>query len=213
MKTKTFNIIAALVLWNALAGAQGTAFTYQGRLNDGTNPASGLYDINFTVYDAPTNGNVIGGTISKPATDVSNGFFTVTVDFGAGVFNGSALWLQLGVRTNGSGSPQFTTISPRQPITAAPYAITARDVSGTNVARLNVPNTAVQATGHPIVSGGAITSAVVDNGGSGYTGPVPVTISPNGPGSGGKITATVSGGSVVALNVTQPGSGYTSSAT
>ena len=36
----------------ASAHAQGTAFTYQGRLNDGANPANGDYDLRFAIYDA-----------------------------------------------------------------------------------------------------------------------------------------------------------------
>jgi hypothetical protein len=47
--------------------------------------------------------------------------FTVTIDFGGGVFTGSNYWLQLAVRTNGSGS--FTNLTPRQPILPTPYAI------------------------------------------------------------------------------------------
>jgi hypothetical protein len=33
------------------AFAQGTAFTYQGRLGDNGAPASGIYDLRFTIYD------------------------------------------------------------------------------------------------------------------------------------------------------------------
>jgi hypothetical protein len=32
--------------------AQGTAFTYQGRLNDGASPATGIYDLRCAIYDA-----------------------------------------------------------------------------------------------------------------------------------------------------------------
>jgi hypothetical protein len=52
---------------------------------------------------------------------VSNGLFAVTLDFGASAFNGSARWLEIGVRTNGSADP-YTVLRPRQPITATPYA-------------------------------------------------------------------------------------------
>ena len=104
--------------------AQVTAFTYQGRLNDGGNPANGSYDLQFTLYDAGTNGNVFG-SLTNTATAVSNGLFLVTLDFGS-VFNGSNYWLEIAARTNGSGA--FSTLSPRQPITPTPYAIyTAND--------------------------------------------------------------------------------------
>ena len=53
--------------------------------------------------------------------------FTVSLDFGAGVFAGSARWLEVGVRPGGT-SGAFTTLTPRQPLTPAPqslYATTA----------------------------------------------------------------------------------------
>jgi hypothetical protein len=109
--------------------AQGTAFTYQGRLNDGANPASGTYDLQFTIYDSTNQpGVVIAGPLTNVATAVSNGLFTVALDFGAGVFTGADRWLEIGVRTN--GAVLFTTISPRQNIAPAPYAITAESVVG-----------------------------------------------------------------------------------
>ncbi len=132
MKTRPQCLVVALTLL-ALATlnsplstvfAQGTGFTYQGRLNDGTSPAAGIYDLRYTIFDS-TNlpGTVIAGPVTNSTTSVSNGLFTVTLDFGAGVFTGPARWLEIGVRTNGA-SP-FVTLSPRQNITPAPYAITA----------------------------------------------------------------------------------------
>jgi len=53
------------------------------------------------------------------ATLLSNGLFTATLDFGPGIFTGPERWLEIAVRTNGSGN--FTTNSPRQKITATPY--------------------------------------------------------------------------------------------
>ena len=120
------NLFIALILFAGVhqVSAQGTAFTYQGRLNDNGNPASGTYDLQFTLRDALTAGNVIGSSLTNSTVAVSNGLFTVTVDFGGGVFSGAARWLEIGVRTNGSVSA-YTTLSPRQPITSTPYAIQA----------------------------------------------------------------------------------------
>ena len=87
-----------------VASPLGSAFTYQGRLNDGANPANGFYDLQFAVFDASTGGSQLGSTLTSAATAVSNGLFTVTLDFGAGVFTGASRWLAIGVRTNGSGS-------------------------------------------------------------------------------------------------------------
>ena len=124
MKIKSF-ILLALVSLSTLdfqlskAQAQGTAFTYQGRLNNGGSAANGSYDLSFTVYDAVTGGNLIG-SLTNSATSVSNGLFTAALDFG-GVFTGTNYWLEIGARTNGNGT--FVTLSPRQSITPTPYAI------------------------------------------------------------------------------------------
>ena len=105
----------------------GTAFTYQGQLNANGSVANGIYDLRFTIYDAVTSGNVVSGVLTNAATPVANGLFTVTLDFGAGVFTGPARWLVLDVRTNGSGA--FTTLLPRQPLLPMPYAIMANTAS------------------------------------------------------------------------------------
>src|SRR5690242_13995821 len=63
------------------AFAQGTAFTYQGALNDGTNPANGIYNLRFALFDALTLGNQVGSSFTSSPVSVSNGVFTVTLDF------------------------------------------------------------------------------------------------------------------------------------
>jgi hypothetical protein len=108
--------------------AQGTAFTYQGQLTDNGNPANGSYDLTFAVFDALTIGTQVSSTVTNGATSVSNGQFTVTLDFGPGVFTGDRRWLEIGVSTNGSGGA-FTTLTPRQAITPTPYAILASTAS------------------------------------------------------------------------------------
>ena len=107
--------------------AQGTAFNYQGRLNEGTNPANGSYDLTFTIYGGLTGGSPVAGPATNSAIGVSNGLFSVTLDFGAGVFTGPDRWLEIGVRTNGTGA--FSVLAPRQPITPVPYAIMANSAS------------------------------------------------------------------------------------
>jgi trimeric autotransporter adhesin len=132
MKMKrTLVIGAALLALSTLdvqfstAHAQGTAFTYQGRLNDGGSPAKGSYDLRFILYDNSVGGNQQGPILTNSATSVSNGLFTVTLDF-SNQFSGQARWLDIAVRTNGSGS--FFPLTPRQALTPAPYAITAGNV-------------------------------------------------------------------------------------
>ena len=60
-------------------GELGTAFTYQGRLTDGGNPAEGAYDFQFRLYDAPSGGNLLG-TVTPGDVAVSGGLFTVNAE-------------------------------------------------------------------------------------------------------------------------------------
>jgi hypothetical protein len=116
------------------AAPAGTAFTYQGNLAAGGHPASGLYDFQFSLWDAATEGNSVAGPLSTNGVEVTNGLFTVSLDFGAGVFGGQAKWLQIAVRTNGGGD--FTALGPLQPLTASPFALYAlnADLSGPIIA-------------------------------------------------------------------------------
>ena len=128
MKTSLQMTIGA-VLWSAMllqpatALAQGTAFTYQGRLENAGAPANGSFDLRIAIYDAASSGSLLAGPLTNSPVSVSNGLFTVTLDFGPGVFTGPDRWLEIAVRTNGGGA--FSTLSPRQPLTPAPYAIYA----------------------------------------------------------------------------------------
>jgi len=68
MKT-TIKILLAVALLSAFffqfsAFGQGTALTYQGRLNDGTNPANGSYDLRFGLYNAASGGAQQGNAIA-----------------------------------------------------------------------------------------------------------------------------------------------------
>ncbi len=124
MKTPTYLKITALVgLVCITSQAQTTAFTYQGGLNDGGNPATGNYDLSFAAYDAPANGNLLGAIVTNSPVNVSNGLFTTTVDFGSGVFSGGDVWLEMAVSTNAANA--FSVIAPRQQVMSVPYAILA----------------------------------------------------------------------------------------
>jgi hypothetical protein len=124
-------VLLAFVVFNARLStvfAQGTAFAYQGRLTDSGSPATGNYDLTFTLYDS-TNlpGIIIAGPLSFSAVAISNGMLNATLDFGPGVFRGSSYWLDIAMRTNGGGS--FTELTPRQLLLPVPYAIMANSAS------------------------------------------------------------------------------------
>ncbi|MCR4406565.1 MAG: hypothetical protein NUW24_06550 [Anaerolineae bacterium] len=123
----------------------GTAFTYQGQLKQSGSPVNGNCDFQFSLYDAASNGSQIGSTQSKADVSVSNGLFTIPdLDFGSSAFTGDARWLQVAVRCP-TGSGMYTNLSPRQAITAAPYALGLRpgaSISGAegSYSTLNVLN-------------------------------------------------------------------------
>ena len=91
-------VILALCVGLVSARAQGTAFTYQGRLTDNGSAANGNYNLRFTIYDSVTSGTVIAGPITNSLTSLNNGLFNVPLDFGANVFDGSARWLEIAVQ-------------------------------------------------------------------------------------------------------------------
>jgi len=120
--------LATVLLCSILSiHAQTTAISYQGKLNAGTGPASGNYDMTFSVWNASAGGALIGGPITNNSVVVNNGVFSLSLDFGADVFNGASSWLEIAVRTNGGGS--FTTLSPRQAVLATPYSLLANKAS------------------------------------------------------------------------------------
>jgi hypothetical protein len=99
----------------------GGSITYQGRLKDGPNPANGQYDFQFKLFDAVSGGTQVGATINRSNQPVSEGLVTVGLDFGTSAFQGQARYLEVAVRPAGGG--QFATLSPRQTVSPAPYAI------------------------------------------------------------------------------------------
>lgn len=103
-----------------VAAATTRAFTYQGQLTDGGNPANGTYDFTFILYNASVGGSQAGPILTRNDVQVSRGLFTVTLDFGD-IFNGEQYYLDISVRP-GASSGSYTPILPRQPLTATPYA-------------------------------------------------------------------------------------------
>jgi hypothetical protein len=148
--------IVSLVLWFTAAPAfgQSSVFTFQGRLSDGGVPVTGDYDLQFSLFDAVASGAQISTNVTVAPAGVTNGLFTVALDFGAAAFDGAPRWIQVGVRTNGSASA-YVILNPRTRVTASPYAITAisaatslgltgvlpDDQLSANIARLNFAQT------------------------------------------------------------------------
>jgi hypothetical protein len=126
---RIFMSFALIVMTTIMACAQGTGFNFQGRLNDGTSPANGRYDLQFRLFDAVAGGNPIGSLVSRPNTILINGVFSVTLDFGAAAFNSpNSVFIEIGIRPNGSPNA-FTILGPRQQLTVVPFAVSAANAT------------------------------------------------------------------------------------
>ena len=99
----------------------GTSFTYQGQLKKGGSPVNDTCNFQFSLYDSASSGMKIGSTVTVWDVNVNNGLFTTQIDFGSGRFNGNARWLEIAVKCPEDSS--YTTLSPRQALTATPYAL------------------------------------------------------------------------------------------
>src|SRR5262249_29023291 len=89
---------------------------------------------------------------------VSNGLFTVLLDFGAAAFAGDARWLAIEVRPAGSQGAHAPLL-PRQPVSPAPAALFTAKAAG--VADRSVGNTSLQnnsVTANKIGSGQVVKS-------------------------------------------------------
>ena len=137
---------------------QGTAFSYQGQLSRNGVPATGLFDLAFSVYDNGTNGNLLGGPVTNAAVSVSNGLFHATVDFGPGVFIGQTRWLAVSARTNGAAG--FTPLASLQAVVPVPYAIFAAGASNLTG---TVPASQITGILTNSTTGNAATASVASN--------------------------------------------------
>jgi hypothetical protein len=128
------SVFLILLLFVPIVPAQTTAFNFQGRLNNGANPANGDFELQFKLFDTLAGGAQIGGTIDKPIVTVTNGVFSTQLDFGANAFGGAARFVEIGVRPSGSGDPHVV-LTPRQQVLSAPYSIQAKNAFPTRRCR------------------------------------------------------------------------------
>ena len=80
MKIHLFLVLGTLFLATPLF-AQTSTFTYQGRLNDQGVPANGSYDVEISLWTAESGPIEVGAPLTNTAVAVSNGLFSVTLDF------------------------------------------------------------------------------------------------------------------------------------
>jgi hypothetical protein len=125
-------VLLPLLFPAASLRAQSPAFTYQGQLNDGANPANGIYDLQFNIINAASGGAALGSPHTYDNFPITNGFFTVQINADVAVFDGSDRWIEIQVRP-GASCGAYTTLTPRQLITVTPYALHAENVNAAGI--------------------------------------------------------------------------------
>lgn len=117
-------ILTSLAISQSLPAAPlGSAFTYQGKVEQGGLPVTGLCDFNFSLWDASAGGAEVATAIAVAGVLVTDGIFTVELDYGHGAFAGDARWLEIAVACPPGGG--LTSLAPRQALTPAPHALFA----------------------------------------------------------------------------------------
>src|SRR5262245_16217431 len=129
MKKSSYSITVFWLAALVAAQAQTTSFTYQGHLTADGNAVNGPYDLQFRLFATPSNNTALAGPLNLTAAPVTNGLFTALLDFGEGVFNGEPGWLEIAVKNSFNDGP-FSTLSPRQAVTATPYSLHAANAAG-----------------------------------------------------------------------------------
>ena len=162
-------IIALLIQTAAISiAAQTNEFTYQGKLTDTAGTAAS-YDFQFNLCAAPSGGIPLG-TRERLGVPVTNGVFTVTLDFPAANFTGLDRFLEIRIKPAGSGG-SYTTLTPRQQINSSPYAIKSLNAeNAVNADSATIAATAATAT-NALQLGGVpanqyLTTAIMDAAGN-----------------------------------------------
>jgi len=206
-------VLSLLSMMAGEARALGTAFTYQGQLEQSGALANGTCDLQFSLFDALSSGNQVGTTQTVTPVSVTDGLFTVPLDFGSSAFDGNDRWLQIAVRCP-TGSGNFTTLTPRQPLTAAPYAlyapsagsaadlscsgcVSAADVANAAVTPANINPTGAASgqalvwNGSNVIWGNPTTGLTLPFAGSASTGGNAFSITNSGAGGGVAVTSNL----------------------
>lgn len=167
-----------------MIAAQTTAFNYQGKLTDAGTPQA-TYQMQFKLFDSAAGGSQIGNTVNNDSVAVSEGVFSILLDFGTNVFTGADRFLEISVRRNSNES--YITLTPRQQIASSPYSIrtlsaqqadmsldsqklggvaASEYVTNSNVGSSFIRNGTTQQTANFNISGNSLIGGLVGLGGS-----------------------------------------------
>ncbi len=160
-------LAGSLFAVTAVSADPGTAFSYQGQLLDSNGAVNDTCDIQFGLYDALSGGSQIGTTDTHTSTVVTDGLFTVELDFGVNAFDGAPRWIELAARCP-AGSGGYDTLSPRQPLTPTPYAIYATQAMTATLALSVGPNVITPTHMNGITTTGTIGQVLTSDGSGGF---------------------------------------------
>jgi hypothetical protein len=118
---------APLELSTAAATSMGTAFSYQGNLTDDGQPANGMYDFRFQLWQTTDQGLLepVSGIIPAEGVAVVDGLFSTKIEVGPDMFKGKKRLLQVEVREDGGGL--FAAVGGPTEILPAPHALYAAE--------------------------------------------------------------------------------------
>lgn len=183
-----------------------TGVSYQGQLKQDGIPVTGEAAMIFELWDAMTSGNSLASMPPTPVR-VTSGLFLVELDFGAGVFDGNDRWLEIQVEFP-SGAGNWATLTPRQRLTATPYALQTRGLYVDDAGQVGIgttnPSSALHVWGdanrvmrvrNSSASGGVAIVAEA-TGGSGFTAALDA------------YTSSPDGSTIYAFNEAESGNGY-----
>jgi hypothetical protein len=156
-------LLCAVALLAPAAFAQSTAFTYQGKLDDNGQAATGLYEMTFALYAQPDAVAPLPGASATLTVPVTNGLFTVMIDFGSGPFDGSPRWMQTSVRLSGSMSPPVALL-PRTAVGSTPYATYAKTAGSVAAGAIGSAQLAPASVGGSKLADGSVNSLKIASG-------------------------------------------------
>jgi len=116
-------VVLSLATASISQAAADPGFSYQGELRLSDVPIDGDHDFRFRLYADETGGAAVGATLTLDNVSVTNGVFSVFLDFGAAPLVDQPRFLEIDVRTSGAGA--FQTLAPRTRLSTTPYAWSA----------------------------------------------------------------------------------------
>ncbi len=166
-KTKRQQILNLVLLCVLACGAVmplavAESISYQGVLEESGSAANNSYDLQFRLYDGPDPNLAlqVGNTVTAFNVAVAQGIFSLSLDFGANVFDGTDLWIELAVRPANSGS-SYTILAPTQPLLAAASSHFAYEVEANSIGVVHLQSNSVSTA--KLQNGSVVGAKLADN--------------------------------------------------